>query len=329
MLRGHASVDVRRVPRGERAAAHDDVRAATRGVEPPAPVRGARVPVRERHDRGGSATERRHGREERRHRAVGVRGGGFAIRERVEGIEHHHHRASCVVVFVASAAPVPGAVRVGRPSAPGLVPGQDRDVARGGDRRAERVVLRGVRSIARARRVRVGDVRGHRADPPDASGRFHVRHVCAGVGREPPQQTREPRGVSGRVRTARDGARVPRRSRRVAPRGRLRRKFRGVRGRSPINRRAVASRAALPRGRRASRRRDGARGRGRARGGVCSRGEGPARVGGIRRHGWRRRRRRHSRRRRLVSGDDARGARGGTRGREGRRRGRRRRRRRG
>mmetsp|Transcript_6678 Transcript_6678/g.25970 ORF Transcript_6678/g.25970 Transcript_6678/m.25970 type:complete len:251 (-) Transcript_6678:68-820(-) len=100
MLRGHASVDVRRVPRGERAAAHDDVRAATRGVEPPAPVRGARVPVCERHDRGGSATERRHGREERRHRAVGVRGGGFAIRERVEGIEHHHHRASCVVVVV-------------------------------------------------------------------------------------------------------------------------------------------------------------------------------------------------------------------------------------
>ena len=58
-----------------------------------------------------------------------------------------------------------------------------------------------------------------------------------GVGREPPQQTREPRGVSGRVRTARDGARVPRRSRRVATRGRLRRKFRGVRGRSPRDRR--------------------------------------------------------------------------------------------
>ena len=69
-------------------------------------------------------------------------------------------------------------------------PGQGGDQTCRGDRREERVVLRGFRSVTRARRDRVGDLRSDPADSPVASGSIHVRHVSTRVRHEPSQETR-------------------------------------------------------------------------------------------------------------------------------------------
>ena len=200
-------------------------------------------------------------------------------------------------------------------------PRQGGDQTCRGDRREERVVLRGFRSVTRARRDRLGDLRSDPADSPVASGSIHVRHVSTRVRHEPSQETREPPHAHPRVRGVVVRAGVPRGPRRVGRRRRLRRRARSLRGDSTQGIGPEPGGPRVPQGRGGARGRGGTAGGVLARVGVHARGEGTARVGGTPggRNGLRvgnrrliiraNREKESQSRGRMGTGDDARGAR--------------------